>query len=139
MPRFLAVAVMAVLFTGCYHATVETGLQPSGQKIENKWAHGFIGGLVPPSTIETASKCPNGVAKVETKLSFLNQLATAVTWGIYSPMSISVECASGRSTPSDAEMLSVSRDADAQEIAKAIDDAARLSNQTKQPVWLSFE
>lgn len=122
-----------------YHATVDTGLQLSGQKIEKKWAHSFLGGLLPPSTVETASKCPNGIAKVETKLSFLNQVATIVTWSIYSPMNIRVACADGRGTPSDAETLSLSRDADAQGIARAIDEAARLSNQTTQPVWLSFE
>lgn len=81
--RFVALAASAVHLTGCFHATIDTGLQPSGQKVEKNWAHGFLYGLVPPSTVETASKCPNGVAKVETKLSFLNRVASVLTSGIY--------------------------------------------------------
>src|SRR5438552_9867322 len=34
----------------------------------------WIAGLVPPSTVETQAKCPHGVSKVETQLSFVNQL-----------------------------------------------------------------
>ena len=91
----VVLALFAVLLSGCYHATVETGRQPSGQVVENSWAHGFVYGLVPPSTVQVAQQCPNGVAKVETQLSFLNQLASAFTFGIYTPMQISVQCAAG--------------------------------------------
>jgi hypothetical protein len=86
-------AACLLLATGCYHATIETGLQPSPQTVEKKWASGFIFGLVPPSTIETKAKCANGVAKVETQLSFLNQLVSALTLGIYTPMDIRATCA----------------------------------------------
>ena len=138
--RIAAVAAAALLFTGCYHATIDTGLQPSGQKIEKPWAHGFVYGLVPPSTVETASKCPNGVAKVETKHTFVNQLATFLTWGLYTPINITVECAAaGRPAPTDGETLSVPQDADANEVAKVFDDAAKLSIEKDQPVWVSFE
>src|SRR3712207_4245062 len=90
-----AIAVAVVAFSGCYHATGETGRPESGQKIVRPWAHGFVGGLVPPETVETASQCPNGVARVETYHSILNQLAQFLTFGIYSPMTIEVTCASG--------------------------------------------
>lgn len=46
-------ASVAVLgMAGCHHATIDTGLAPSGQVIERPWAHGFIAGLVPPSVVE---------------------------------------------------------------------------------------
>ncbi len=93
MRRVLLLAVLALTVAGCYHATVETGLRPSPVRVERKWAHGFLYGLVPPSTVETAARCPHGAAKVETKLSFLNQVAYALTWGLYSPMEIVVHCA----------------------------------------------
>lgn len=97
----LAVAIAA---TGCYHATIDTGLQPSGQTIKKPWATSFVYGLVPPEVVETAAKCPNGVAKVETQLSFLNQLVSALTFGIFTPMTIEVQCAAPRTgmAPSDA-------------------------------------
>ena len=93
MIRRVAVALTLVAATGCYHASIETGVAPSAQVIDKQWAHGWIFGLVPPSTTETQQKCPKGVAKVETQLSFPNQLVNFLTGGIYTPMSIKVTCA----------------------------------------------
>lgn len=78
---------------GCYHAVIDTGLAPGTQVIDKQWAHSFIEGLVPPDVITTASKCPHGVARVETQQSFLNEVAAIVTLGIYTPMQITVTCA----------------------------------------------
>jgi hypothetical protein len=89
----LLVGTVALL--GCYHATIETGVAPSNLVIEKRWASGWILGLVPPSTVETAAKCESGVSKVETKLSFLNQLVGFLTLSIYTPMEIRVTCAEG--------------------------------------------
>ena len=98
MKKMALTLVLALGVGACYHATIETGLPAGPDKIEKKWAHSFLGGLVPPETIETMEKCPNGVARVETRHSFLNQVANALTGGIYSPMEIIVTCAaSGRS------------------------------------------
>jgi hypothetical protein len=94
-PRALLV-VACVLSLGCYHATVETGATPSPEVIDKSFASGWIYGLVPPSTISTAAKCPNGPAKVETKLSFVNQLVSFLTLGIYTPMQITVTCAASK-------------------------------------------
>ncbi|MBA3672096.1 MAG: Bor family protein [Gemmatimonadaceae bacterium] len=97
MNRRLALVTASLVFAGaCYHTTVETGAAPSGQVIDVPWANSFIAGLVPPATIESMKKCPNGVAKVESELSFLNMLANAITFGIYSPMHITVTCGTGR-------------------------------------------
>ena len=93
-----AAAIVAVItLTGCLHAVVQTGRPESQDVISIKWANGFLWGLRPPLIVETASRCTNGVAKVETQHSFLNGLATVLTLGIYTPMQIDVTCAS-RST-----------------------------------------
>ena len=94
MVRTLLVCALCFGVAGCYHATVETGEAPGTRTVEKGWAHGFLLGLVPPSTVETEEECTSGVAKVETKLSFLNQVASFITWGIYTPMNITVTCAS---------------------------------------------
>ena len=86
-------AAALVLLAGCYHATVETGVTPSTVVIDKSFASAWIYGLVPPSTGSTAEKCPNGVAKVETQHTFLNQLVGLLTLGIYTPMQIRVTCA----------------------------------------------
>lgn len=90
-----AVLGLVVAVAGCYHATIETGRTPGSTTINNAWAHSFLYGLVPPATVETASRCSSGVARVETQLSFLNMVANAITFGIYSPMTLTVTCASG--------------------------------------------
>jgi hypothetical protein len=123
---YLAIASLA-LSGACYHATVETGMAPSGQVIEKEWAHSFIGGLVPPDLMETAAKCPSGVAKVETQLSFVNMLANFVTFGIYSPMSIKATCGNGKR----AELPTVRSEGD---LAAAISKAAEISVATDAPV-----
>jgi putative copper export protein len=93
MRRILSVVATAILLSGCYHATIETGVTPSTQTVEKHWASSWIGGLVPPSTIQTQQKCPRGVAKVETQLSFLNMLVSFLTLSIYTPMDIVATCA----------------------------------------------
>ena len=81
------------LLGGCYHAVVNTGLTASPTVQENLWAMSFIYGLVPPAPVDSHSKCPRGVSKVETQMSFLNGLVNAVTFGIVTPMTITVTCA----------------------------------------------
>jgi hypothetical protein len=95
--RCAALVVTLFASAACYHATIDTGAKPSDTVIEKGWAAGFVYGLVPPDVVETASKCPHGVAKVETQLSFLNQLVGFLTLEIYTPMSIKVTCAATNS------------------------------------------
>jgi|SRR5579859_7404315 len=93
----IACAALLVSTAACYHATIDTGLSPSTTIVEKPWAPSFIDGLVPPSTLETQAKCgARGVATVETQLSFLNLVVGAVTFGIFTPMSIKVTCAAGK-------------------------------------------
>ena len=89
----LAVVFSAVVLSGCFIATIETGLPPSDTKIVNGWAACFVYGLIPPKIVETASKCPSGVAKVVTKHSFLNGVVAALTFSIFTPITIEVTCA----------------------------------------------
>ena len=94
MRKLLAVAVLIIPLAGCYKATIHTGLAPApNQVVEREWAHSWLYGLVPPSDLDVGSQCPNGVARVETEHSFLNQLAAGLTWGIYTPISIRAICA----------------------------------------------
>ena len=97
--KYLFVLVFCVIaIAGCYTATTETGLVPSNMTIKKNWAASWVYGLVPPNTVETAAKCPHGVAKVMTQLSFTNQLVGFLTFGIYTPMTIQVTCARASET-----------------------------------------
>ena len=136
----LSVAGLLVAAPACYHATVDTGLAPSSVVVEKSWASGWIGGLVPPSTVETASQCPHGAAKVETKHSFLNMLVGALTGGIYSPMSIKVTCAqAGRAFLSPTgPTIDVGANATPEQVRDAISRAANLSLRTGEPVYIEY-
>ena len=92
---FRTAALMAVVTigTGCYHAVVDTGRAPSPMVVEQSFAKSWIYGLVPPAPMNTSTQCPKGVAKVETQLSFVNQLVGILTFGIFTPMTIKATCA----------------------------------------------
>lgn len=130
----LLVLAAALASTACYHVTVDTGRPAGGQVIERPWAASFIAGLVPPPVVETASKCPNGIAKVDTQLSFLNLLVGGVTFGIYTPMDIRVSCAS-RSAASTGHVISADDYAgNAQALEAASDEAAKIG----EAVYVTF-
>ncbi len=130
--RLAALATVVLLGSGCYHATIETGATPSAQVIDKPWASGWVFGLVPPSTVQTAQQCTNGVAKVETQLSFANQLVSFLTSGIYTPMAIKVTCAQGRTSDATRTLKSSGN------AAEAINEAARLSAELSAPVLVRF-
>jgi hypothetical protein len=137
MRKLVPLAVLAIALTGCYHATINTGRAPNGQEIRNAWAHSFIGGLVPPSIVETASRCPNGVASVETMHSFLNMLAAGITWGIYSPMTIIVQCSGAGASLDPASTITV---ANRSSVAnqEAMNEAVELSKTQGERVYVQF-
>ena len=134
----VSVGALLIAALGCYHATVETGLTPSSQTVEKSFAAGWIAGLVPPSTVATASKCPNGVAKVETRLSFVNQLVAWLTGYIYTPMSIKATCAESRRASVSAPRIDVGADPTAEQVKNAISRAAELSLRDGVPVYIEY-
>jgi hypothetical protein len=135
---FAGLALSAVALSGCYHVTVETGLPAGTETIEKPWALGFIGGLIPPATIETAAKCKNGVAKVETQMSFLNWLVSAITYTIISPMDVKVTCAASNkmgAVPVGAPKIDVAA-TESKSLEEAMTLAAKLSADIGQAVYV---
>jgi hypothetical protein len=138
--RTITLVAALTALGACFHATIETGLSPSTKVLEQKWASSWIYGLVPPKTVETASRCPDGVAKVETQLSFLNQVVHILTLGIYTPMDIRVTCAlpAGASTPQGA-MLTVPVSSDTEGVRAAFGAAAERAAEGEGMVLVRFE
>jgi hypothetical protein len=134
-------ALIILASTGCYHATIETGATPSTETISKPWASGWVFGLVPPSNVETAAKCPHGVAKVETQLSFLNQLVTFLTIGIYTPMTIEVTCAATKTADGSEPKadLTVSRADGQAAVTSAFTTAAARSAETHRAVTVEVQ
>lgn len=138
----LLIPIVALALSGCYSAQVTTDKEPSGEVIEKPWATGFVAGLATPGAqIDAAQQCQNGVAMVETEVSFLNQLATFVTFNLYSPMSVTVSCAAGGSmsslmTPPDFQVPS---DVDEMGTARVLHEAALTSAKTAEPVRVKMD
>jgi hypothetical protein len=124
--RKLAALAAVVVLAGCYHAVVETGLTPSPTVIDRPWASGWVYGLVPPKPLSTMAQCPNGPAKVETQLSFLNMLVGSLTLGIYTPMSIKVTCAQSARASVDGAAPRDVRDAAAAAAEVAVEGAQEI-------------
>ncbi len=140
--RMLAVAASVMVLGACYHATINTGLTPSKQVIKEAWAPGWIAGLIPPPVLETASRCPNGVAVVETQHSFLNMVVTALTASIFTPMTIEVQCAAPgrrRASLDEEPTVRVPREASVSQREQAVRKAVQQADATGGPVYLQFE
>jgi hypothetical protein len=130
---------MFISLTGCYHAIVETGATPSTEVIDNSFASSWIYGLVPPSIVSTAERCSNGVAKVETQHTFVNQLVGFLTLGIYTPMQIRVTCAARASAfadPASPRVYAKSQSSEAKEAA--LTRAVVLAAASEKLVYLLY-
>ena len=133
-----------VAFSGCYHATIEMGRTPSSVIIDQRWAMSFIYGLVPPPTVSAAEKCTDGVAMVETELSFLNGLVSSVTFGIVTPMHIRVTCAapggmSDASLDTEKTIVSIPKEATESEVLNYYKEASDLAVELEHPVYVRYE
>lgn len=138
---FLAVG-LAIVMSGCYHATIDTGLEPSTRTIERPWATSLVYGLVPPPVVKTAERCPNGVSRVETQLSFLNMLVANLTLGIFTPMNIKVTCAAAPGTGREEAAgpgVSIDANADLDQRRQEFTEAARLSLKSGKPVYVMIQ
>jgi hypothetical protein len=137
----LLIPILAFAISGCYSAQVTTDKQPSGQVIEKPWATGFVAGLATPGAqIDAAQQCSNGVAMVETQVSFLNQLATFVTFNLYSPMSVTVTCAAGGSMSDlQAPDFTVPEEADDATVHDVFRAAAQQSAKAAVPVRVEVD
>lgn len=136
--RSLTLVVLIASLTGCYTATVETGLAPSAKVIKKSFASSWIYGLVPPSTVKAAAECTDGVAIVQTRLSFVNQLVGLITFGIYTPMEITVTCATGAATgmrDGDGSMF-VAENASAEEAQQVYAQAADRAVATGHAIFI---
>jgi len=96
MRRVSVLVFFAVAASGCYHATINTGVPPGTRQLDQAWANSWVYGLVPPATVDAMAECgSSGVAVVETQQSFVNGLVGVLTFGIYTPMQITVTCGQG--------------------------------------------
>lgn len=136
----LLLVLLVPLMTGCYHAQVTTGLEASNEVYKEAWATSFIAGLIPPDMIDATEHCDNGVAKVETRHSFLNLVAQAITFSLFSPMEITVTCAAGMSDASTGDQtMELAQNSSDDVIQSTFKEAVTRSATTNKPVYVKFK
>lgn len=92
------------LMAGCYHIRYQrSGVVAESGAPREQWHHGAIGGAIDLSgEIDLAAACPDGFARVDSRLGFLNWLGQAITTGgvlwplhasLWTPETIGVVCA----------------------------------------------
>jgi hypothetical protein len=105
----IGVAPIGIMFSvalcGCYTTTIRSGksASPAQPTVEydEKWHSGVVYGLAELSgPHDLAKACPNGWAEIHTETSFLNGLVDLLTWSLYTPQTVTIQCAAGGSTPS---------------------------------------
>ncbi len=136
--RGITAMACIVTVSGCYHATVITGAKPSTTTIKQEWASSWVYGLVPPKTVETAAKCPNGVAQVETQLPFVNMLVGILTLGIYTPMSIVATCAEKSAALQGESVATPAGQISAADLQETFEQAATRATETGKPVLVDM-
>lgn len=140
LKKSLCLFTLVFIMSGCYHAQVTTGLEASDEVYQEKWATSFIAGLVPPDMIDATEHCSNGVAKVETRHSFLNLVAQAITFSIFSPMEITVTCATGgMSLNTEDSSIELAKNSAEEVKQQAYSDAVELSSKTNKPVYIQLK
>ena len=128
---------VATLCSACHHATINTGLTAGTEVVTNEWAHSYLLGLVPPAAVDVAGKCKNGIARVETQVTFVNALVTVMTLGVYTPVQVDVTCASGARASLGPSAIWAT-DPSPAALRRAIAAAADASRKRRQPVLVAF-
>lgn len=91
LPMLLA----ASLLGGCYrHNVIVGGASFPEPVFEDKFHTHLFWGLanIEGTDIAASTLCPTGVSHVETKVSFVNGLLSALTGGIYTPTQVRIYC-----------------------------------------------
>jgi hypothetical protein len=90
----LTSAVFLLTGAACYKHTYIVGAgAPDGPLMHDEWRHHWLWGLISPDKeLALRDVCASGDATIETEMTFLNGLVSALTGGIYSPTTVKVRC-----------------------------------------------
>lgn len=85
-----------LFLVGCYKVQVAAAPGASGGEPKSATQNFFIGGLVGTANVDIRDFCGGSeAASVETSATFVNGLLSTLTFGIYSPRTVTVTCATG--------------------------------------------
>ena len=91
--------LLVVGCSGCFDTTVRSGLPPGKvpDAYEERWQSGWaLGAIETGDPYALAQICPDGWAEIETSTNPVQGLVSLVTYGVYTPQSVTVVCAAER-------------------------------------------
>lgn len=101
-----AAALGALALTGCYKVQVMSNPSVVRGVERSSWQNFFIFGLVGEARVDVRELCGGGqAATVETGMSFMNGLGSAVTFGLWAPRTVVVTCAAGTAEAKSVRIL----------------------------------
>lgn len=84
--------LLAVLLGACHKVTYVNPQVPRGGAVHDETGRFFLFGIAGTKNIDAYRMCPTGVARVQSRSSFGDLFLTALTIGLYTPRSYSIEC-----------------------------------------------
>lgn len=87
-----AVAIAALLASGCHTMRFEVGDGPVGDVVHDRKTF-WLAGLTPTKYVDVMDYCPNGAVAVGEETTFLDGFFTVLTLSIYTPRSSTYYCA----------------------------------------------
>jgi hypothetical protein len=95
--QWFGAAALALALTACSTHSIKykNPTAAGGGTVHSERQSFFLWGLVGGSEIDLAQVCPSGVARIEDRNSFGDQLFAMFTGGLYSPRSVEIECVGG--------------------------------------------
>lgn len=92
---------LAIGSSACMKHTYTLGSgAPDAEVVYKHWHHHWLFGLIRPELqkqLDITALCPSGTVTIHQERSFVNGLIDVLTWFIYTPTTVTVQCDNGKS------------------------------------------
>lgn len=95
MRRLVLATLVAAALAGCHVVRYDTGL-PASPRVVTVPVNFFAWGLVGKGVVDLDAACPEGTARWESRATFGDAFFDVITLGVWSPRTVTIECAEGR-------------------------------------------
>ena len=96
MRRTLLVPLAALALAGCHVVRYDTG-RPASQQVVTVPLNFFLWGIVGDRVVDLDAACPDGAARWQNQATAGDAFIDVFTVGIWSPRTVKIQCAEGRS------------------------------------------
>ena len=95
MRRTVLASLAALALAGCHVVRYDTG-RPASPRVVTIPMNFFVWGLVGDQVVDLDAACPEGAARWQNRATATNAIVDVLTIGLWSPRTVTIECAEGR-------------------------------------------